>query len=276
MMIMVNSDSRRLLTRAAIAASVVLGLGTAWAGQPPAPTGLEVGSFETEPWVTRSGMQISLETGFPLAMYDVDFRVGPGTPAEQAREYLRSAAPTLGLRRPDLDDLRHHATHSSVAGSTVRFRQMVNGVPVLGAEAFDRLLPDITETAGTYELRGPYAHILDWDSPYKGIFSQSSPTFDFTRQADAFEAVNGYYHIDTYMRYLNETLGVPVIPYQYSTGVVFDPSGWNGADNSSGSSAGTATTHSGRAGPRAGSTPTPGPPASSDRSTPTVRSGRGA
>lgn len=105
--------------------------------------------------------------------------------------------------------------------------------PELTAEAFDRLLPEITEDSGTYTLRGPYAHILDWDSPYKGIFSQASATFDFTRQADAFEAANGYYHIDTFMRYLNETLGLPVAPYQYSTGVVFDPSGWNGADNSS-------------------------------------------
>ncbi len=375
---MVNTDSRRLLTRAAIAASVVLGLGTVWAAHPPAPTGLEVGSIETEPWTTRGGMQISLETGYPLAVFDVGFRVRPGAPEDQAREYLRSAARELGLRQPDLADLRHHATRSGASGSTVRFRQTFGGLPVLGAEvtvtinnqnrvvfvassyepllaidrlepevdataaraiarahlgvegpipfesnqlavfqgglttrlvhrvvtapertprgeweilvdaldgtvlraadialyapvdgngnafdpdplssaqatygdpgyvdggdvdtpqltaeAFDRVLPGITENAGTYELRGPYAYILDWDTPFKGIFSQSSPTFDFTRQADAFEAVNGYYHIDTFMRYVNETLGVTVMPYQYSTGVVYDPSGWNGADNSS-------------------------------------------
>jgi hypothetical protein len=357
---------------------IVLGSGAAWAGQAPAPTGLEVGLSAPEPWTTRDGMEVSLETGFPLAIWDVAFRVRPGSPEEQALEYLRFAAPTLGLRRPDLGDLRHHATRSGASGSTVRFRQTAGGLPVLGAEvtvtinnqnhvvfvassyepllaidrfdpavdataaraaahahlrvdgailfesnelavfqegpmtrlvhrvvtapertprgewevlvdaldgtivraadialyatvdgngnafdpdplssahatygdpgyvdgsdvdtpqltaeAFDRVLPDITETAGTYELRGPYAYILDWDSPYKGIFSQSSPTFAFTRQADAFEAINGYYHIDTFMRYANETLGVTVMPYQYSTGVVYDPSGWNGADNSS-------------------------------------------
>jgi hypothetical protein len=378
MMIKVKSDSRRLLMRAAIAASLVLGLGTAWAGQPPAPTGLEVGSFEPQAWVTRDGMQIDSSTGFPRAIYDPAFRVRPGAPEDQAREYLRAAAPNLGLLHADLADLRHHATRTGASGSTLRFRQMAGGLPVLGAEltvtinsenrvvfvassyqplvaidrlepeldaaaaraiaydhlevegpvlfestelavfqdgsttrlvhrvvtapertprgewevlvdavdgtvvraadialyapvdgngnafdpdplssahatygdpgyvdggdadtpeltaeSFDRVLPGITENAGMYELRGPYAYILDWDSPYKGIFSQASPTFTFTRQADAFEAVNGYYHIDTFMRYANENLGVNVMPYHYATGVVFDPSGWNGADNSS-------------------------------------------
>ena len=34
------------------------------------------------------------------------------------------------------------------------------------------------------------------------------------------------------MRHINFTLGVPVTPYQYAGGVRFDPSGFNGADNS--------------------------------------------
>ncbi len=106
----------------------------------------------------------------------------------------------------------------------------------LTAEAFLRVLPDITEVGGTFYLKGPYAECTDWDSPYKGEFSQASSTWDFTRNADAFEAVNGYYHIDTFMRYINQTLAVPVMPYQYPTGVRYDPHGYNGADNSSYSS----------------------------------------
>jgi hypothetical protein len=106
----------------------------------------------------------------------------------------------------------------------------------LTAEAFVRVLPDITEAGGTFSLTGPYADCTDWDGPYKGEFSQASSTWDFTRSPDAFEAVNGYYHIDTFMRYINETLGVPVMPYQYGSGVRYDPHGWNGADNSSYSS----------------------------------------
>jgi len=377
-MTMMDTRRRRHLAPLATATLAALLCGPLWAARPPASTGLEVGSFEPEPSIVRDGRQISLETGYPLAIYDVGYRARPGTPEAQVMDYLRASALELGLRQPDLSDLRHHATRTGPSGSTVRFRQTVNGVPVLGAEvtvtvnadnrvvfvastyrpqvaierlepeldaaaartiahahlgvegpvlhesnqlvvfqdgprtrlvhrivtapeveprgewevlvdavdgrvvraadialyapvdgngnafdpdplssahasyndpgfvdgndadtpqltaeALDRALLGIKEASGTYELRGPYAHILDWDAPYKGIFSQASPTFAFTRGADAFEAVNGYYHIDTFMRYLNETLGVEVMPYQYSTGVVYDPSGWNGADNSS-------------------------------------------
>ena len=97
-------------------------------------------------------------------------------------------------------------------------------------------LLDITESSGTFTFVGPWAELVDWDSPFNGDFSQNSSTWDFTREADAFEAVNTYYHIDTYMRYLNVLLGLDIRPYQYATGVRFDPSGFSGADNSSYSS----------------------------------------
>ncbi len=94
-------------------------------------------------------------------------------------------------------------------------------------------LQDITENAGTFTFVGPWAELVDWDSPFNGDFSQNSSTWNFTRENDAFEAVNVYYHIDAYMRYLNVTLGLDIRPYQYATGVRFDPSGFSGADNSS-------------------------------------------
>lgn len=102
----------------------------------------------------------------------------------------------------------------------------------LNAERQTVSLLDITLNAGTYSLVGPYAEIQNFENPNKGLFTQASPTFNFTRFDDAFEAVNTYYHIDKSMRYLNVTLGVSVMPYQYATGVRFDPSGLNGADNS--------------------------------------------
>lgn len=102
----------------------------------------------------------------------------------------------------------------------------------LTAESPMMPLRDITENAGTFTLVGPWAENTDWDSPFKGNFAQNSSTFNFLREADAFEAVNTYYHIDAYMRYLNEDLGVTVRPYQYAGGVQFDPSGANGSDNS--------------------------------------------
>lgn len=103
---------------------------------------------------------------------------------------------------------------------------------VLTAQLKSVTLPDITLSAGTYSLTGPYAVIADFEFPNKGLFTQASSTFAFDRNADNFEAVMCYYHIDTAMRYLNVTLALPVTPYQYGGGVQVDPSGLNGADNS--------------------------------------------
>ena len=102
----------------------------------------------------------------------------------------------------------------------------------LTAQVTSVTLPDITFTGSQYQLKGPYAEVVDSESPQKGLFSQASSTFNFTRNADAFEAVNVYYHIDKSMRYINVTLGVPLMPFQYTGGVRVDPHGLNGQDNS--------------------------------------------
>ncbi|MFZ0547089.1 MAG: PepSY domain-containing protein [Candidatus Promineifilaceae bacterium] len=102
----------------------------------------------------------------------------------------------------------------------------------LDAERSLVTLNDIELDSGTYTLRGPWAEIIDFESPFKGLFQQSSDQFLFDRSDDAFEAVNTYYHIDYYLRYLNNTLGLTIEPYQYPGGVQYDPSGYNGADNS--------------------------------------------
>lgn len=103
---------------------------------------------------------------------------------------------------------------------------------VLTSQLQNVVLSDITLSAGTYSLVGPYAEIRDFEAPSKGLFTQASSTFNFDRNADNFEAVNTYYHIDSAMRYLNTIAGVTVMPYQYTGGVRFDPSGLSGADNS--------------------------------------------
>ncbi len=123
----------------------------------------------------------------------------------------------------------------SSAGATYGDPGFVDGndanTPEMDAEMVDATLLDITENAGTYSLVGPYAEIVDTESPFNGLFSQSSSTWAFNRFDDAFEAALVYWHIDNYMRYINETLLIPVTPHQYSGGVRFDPSGLNGADN---------------------------------------------
>ena len=97
-------------------------------------------------------------------------------------------------------------------------------------------LRDITFDGSQYKLEGPWAYALDWDAPSLGTFPQSAPDWSFTRHDNAFEAATAYWHIDNYMRYINETLGIPALPQAYTGGIRFDPSGWNGADQSSFSS----------------------------------------
>jgi len=103
----------------------------------------------------------------------------------------------------------------------------------LDAARASRTLLDITDTGGgVYKLQGPYAQVVDTESPFKGLFTQPSTSFNFNRFDDNFEAVNCYYHIDNIMRYINVTLGIALTPFQYVGGVRFDPSGFSGADNS--------------------------------------------
>ncbi|KVN39294.1 peptidase [Burkholderia pyrrocinia] len=98
-------------------------------------------------------------------------------------------------------------------------------------------LKDLAQSGSTYKLAGPYASCVDFDAPFDNACPvQATPTFEFTRGNLYFEAVNAYYHIDTFLRYVNQTLGVKALPYQYSGGVQYDPHGESGADNSSYSS----------------------------------------
>jgi hypothetical protein len=109
--------------------------------------------------------------------------------------------------------------------------------PQLTAEVEPVTLLDIDLTGGLHTLRGPFAEIVDTESPFFGLFAQASSSFSSTRSPDVFESANTYYHIDRFMRYINTPsgsggLGLTVMPTQYSGGVRFDPHGLSGADNS--------------------------------------------
>lgn len=105
--------------------------------------------------------------------------------------------------------------------------------PQLTASLVPVALRDITLTGSNYSLVGPWADCREMDTPADGACpSQPSTAFNFTRSNLYFDAVMVYYHIDTYMRYINETLGIPIRPTAYATGVRFDPHGFQGADNS--------------------------------------------
>lgn len=95
-------------------------------------------------------------------------------------------------------------------------------------------LPEIDLTAGVYKLKSTYAEIKELGAPSKGLFTQATPTFNFTRLEDGFEAVNAFYHLDNSLRYINQTLGIACVPYQAANAgaVHFDPHAANSADNS--------------------------------------------
>ncbi|MDX1439375.1 MAG: T9SS type A sorting domain-containing protein [Rubricoccaceae bacterium] len=108
--------------------------------------------------------------------------------------------------------------------------------PQLEAARVAVTLRDITLDGGLHYLEGPWAELLDWDIPFTTNHAQAGTDFSATRDAEVFEAVTAYWHIDNYMRYVNNDLGIAVQPSAYPTGVRFDPNGFSGADNSSYSS----------------------------------------
>ncbi|UPT69509.1 MAG: T9SS type A sorting domain-containing protein [Flavobacterium sp. JAD_PAG50586_2] len=96
------------------------------------------------------------------------------------------------------------------------------------------VLPEIDLTGGVYKLKSTYAEIKELGTPAKGLFTQATSAFNFTRSQDGFEAVNAFYHLDNSLRYINQTLGIPCVPYQAGNAgaVWFDPHGASSADNS--------------------------------------------
>jgi zinc metalloprotease ZmpB len=108
--------------------------------------------------------------------------------------------------------------------------------PELVAQIRQVPLRDIRAVAGGFDLVGPYAACSSHSAPNLAGECTVSSTSDFfvaSRADNRFEVSNVYYHIDTYMRHMNQTLGIAVTPSQYSGGVKFDPHGLNDDDNSS-------------------------------------------
>lgn len=96
-------------------------------------------------------------------------------------------------------------------------------------------LPQVDNVAGTYKLKSSFVEIKNLENPNKGLFTQATGNFSFTRNQDGFEAANVFYHTDNSLRYINQTLGVNCIQNVAPShaGILwFDPSGVNGDDNS--------------------------------------------
>ncbi|HEV7782878.1 MAG TPA: T9SS type A sorting domain-containing protein [Chitinophagaceae bacterium] len=127
---------------------------------------------------------------------------------------------------------RAKATYTLGAGTS--FNDNNDGITAaMTAQLTPVTLNGITLTGSTYTLVGPYAAIVDFESPAKGLFGQTSSNFSTNRDDDRFEAAMCYYHVDMQMRHLVVDLGLSfLMPHQYTGGIRVDPSGMNGDDNS--------------------------------------------
>ncbi len=90
----------------------------------------EIRLDEHERWDVKDNMRYSKETGYPLAIYDVNFKTSEGLPEEKALEYIRANRELLGLRKGEIENLKLHFIRVSDAGTTVRLRQHYKGLPV--------------------------------------------------------------------------------------------------------------------------------------------------
>ncbi len=96
----------------------------------PALRDFEIRLDDSEDWEIRDNMRFSQVTGYPLALYHLDFKTSEGTPEQRAMEYIKAHEELLGLRAGEAEQLKLHYIRESDAGTTVRYRQMVQGLPV--------------------------------------------------------------------------------------------------------------------------------------------------
>ena len=162
----------------------------------------------------------------------VDASSGEVLRAQDMRQYARPVTSGVGqVFVPDpLSSARaSYGDAGYVDGNNANTPQLASQLKkvVLRAIRFDA-------TSGLYSLAGPYATCRNLEAPNDAACpSQASRAFNFTRDNIAFDAVNAYYGIDTYMRYVNVTLGIDAMPYQHPRGgVQFDPHAMSGQDNS--------------------------------------------
>jgi zinc metalloprotease ZmpB len=103
-----------------------------------------------------------------------------------------------------------------------------SAVPFPGA--YDvRALRDLTLSGGVYSLSGPYASLIDNESPTTAPVTATHPdSFRFQRSASGFEDVNCYFHLDASERYLQD-LGFTNVNNRVQE---VDSHGLSGADNS--------------------------------------------
>jgi Zn-dependent metalloprotease len=106
---------------------------TAQAQKPQPIYGFEIVPDESEPFEAMGDIRISTETGQAISWYNLNAATIPGTTEEKARDFLRNNLEILRLDDENLQDLQLQKVRTSQAGTTVRFQQVYQSIPVYKA-----------------------------------------------------------------------------------------------------------------------------------------------
>ncbi|WP_165780050.1 T9SS type A sorting domain-containing protein [Hanstruepera neustonica] len=106
--------------------------------------------IETE---IRNSGRYNLASGFPVALYGLNYEVPQGSPESMAMYYLQHESKKLGIPNSELGNLRHHATRITDAGSVVRYRQYLGNYPVNKNEVTITISPEneVVYVMNTYQ-----------------------------------------------------------------------------------------------------------------------------
>ena len=124
------------MNRALLLAAAALLAAPATAQKPHDASPLERGA-DPHPALTADGARLA--NGRPLVLTGLDTYVSPGTNEQMAREALAGLGGELGFRGTSTSDLEMTEEFTGQAGTVVRFRQTVLGVPVWGPETLVNL-----------------------------------------------------------------------------------------------------------------------------------------
>lgn len=114
------------------------------AQKPMAERPLAFGELQEKPFEIQGWDRVEAATGTARVMYKSFYRTVPGTPEVMARDFLNFYQDKMGLTSADLANLELHGTRAGRVGTTVRFHQQWQGVPVHGAEVSLTLQPNRT------------------------------------------------------------------------------------------------------------------------------------
>ena len=124
------------MTRSILVAAAVLLAGPAFAQKPHDASALERGA---DPIPALAADGLTFASGQTAMLAGMNTYVSPGTNEQMAREALAGVSGQIGLRSAGTADLEMTNEFTGQAGTVVRFRQTVQGVPVWGPETLVNL-----------------------------------------------------------------------------------------------------------------------------------------